>query len=99
METRGIGSYGGRVAKLQKRYADQARLDTRYVDLDEKEIGETLGDWLVERRGLQPEMAKKLATDLAESWGRGQVLSQCKDCLACTNPSISSNLKQDFMCF
>ena len=41
------------------------------MELDEKEIGETLADWLVERRGLQPEMAKVLAKDLAESWGKG----------------------------
>ena len=50
-------SYGGRVAKLQRSYAETAcRMDTRYVELDEQEIGETLADWLVERGGLRPDM-------------------------------------------
>ena len=30
------------------------------MELDEKEIGETLADWLVDRRGLRPDMAKVL---------------------------------------
>ena len=55
-------SYGGRVAKLHRSYADAARKEDRYVELDEKEIGETLADWLVERRGLRPDMAKALRT-------------------------------------
>ena len=49
--------YGGRVAKLHKCYAGAARRDDRYVELDEKEIGETLADWLVDRRGLRTDMA------------------------------------------
>ena len=40
------------------------------MELDEKEIGETLADWLVERRGLRPDMAKGLAKDVVESWGQ-----------------------------
>ena len=46
-------SYGGRVAKLHRSYAEAARKEGRYAELDEKEIGETLADWLVERRGLK----------------------------------------------
>ena len=64
------------MAKLHKCYAEAARKEDRYVELDEKEIGETLADWLVERRGLRPDMAKALAQDLAESWGRGTVERQ-----------------------
>ena len=37
-------SYGGLVAKLHKCYAEAARKDDRCVELDEKEIGETLAD-------------------------------------------------------
>ena len=46
------------MAKLHKCYAEAARKDDRYVELDEKEIGETLADWLVDGRGLRPDMAK-----------------------------------------
>ena len=64
------------MAKLHRSYAEAARKEDRYVELDEKEIGETLADWLVQRRGLRPDMAKALAKDLAESWGRGAVEAQ-----------------------
>ena len=43
---------------------EQALLDSRYTELDEKQIGQSLADWVVERHGLQPKMTTKLGGEL-----------------------------------
>ena len=45
-------SYGGRVAKLQLKFAVAARDENRYHVLDEREVASSLRDWLKDRHSL-----------------------------------------------
>ena len=51
--------YGGRVARLQSRYAAAAREDSHYSMLDERERAANL-DWLQDRRKLGEEASKAI---------------------------------------
>ncbi|CAE7506608.1 unnamed protein product, partial [Symbiodinium pilosum] len=66
-------SYGGRVAKLQLKFAVAAREENRYHTLDEREVASSLQDWLKDRRSLAEETATEVADKLAETWRTGVV--------------------------
>ena len=66
-------SYGGRVAKLQLKFAVAARDENCYHVLDEREVASSLQDWLKDRRSLPEETAAEVAgkLDLVPDGGRG----------------------------
>ena len=53
-------SYGGRVAKLQPKFAVAARDGNRYHVLDEREVASSLQDWLKDRHSLPEQTAAEL---------------------------------------
>ena len=61
-------SYGGRVAKLQLKFAVAGREENRYHTLDEREVASSLQDWLKDRHSLPEETATEVADKLAETW-------------------------------
>ena len=69
-----VRSYGGRVARLQARYATAARDDNRYSLLDEREIAANLLDWLQDRRKLGEEASKTIVDPLVHMWKTGRIL-------------------------
>ena len=69
-----VRSYGGRVARLQARYATAARDDNRYSLLDEREIAANLLDWLQDRRKLGEEASKAIVDPLVHMWKTGRIL-------------------------
>ena len=66
-------SYGGRVAKLQLKFAVAAREENRYHTLNEREVASSLEDWLKDRHSLPEETATEVADKLAETWRTGTV--------------------------
>ena len=66
-------SYGGRVAKLQLKFAVAAREENRYHILDEREAASSLQDWLKDRHSLPEETAAEVAETLAEKWRTGRL--------------------------
>ena len=64
-------SYGGRVAKLQLKFAVAARDENRY--LDERDVASSLQDWLKDRRSLPEETAAEVAGKLADKWRTGKI--------------------------
>ncbi|CAE7299782.1 unnamed protein product, partial [Symbiodinium pilosum] len=59
-----VRSYGGRVARLQSRYAAAAREDSHYSMLDEREIAANLLDWLQEARMDPPPISEAEASKI-----------------------------------
>ena len=68
-----VRSYGGRVARLQAKYAISAREDDRYTVLDEREIAANLIEWLHDRRKLGDEAARAIVEPLAFNWKNGKM--------------------------
>ena len=66
-------SYGGRVAKLQLKFAVAARDENRYHVLDEREVASSLQDWLKDRHSLPEETAAEVAGKLADKWRTGKI--------------------------
>ena len=57
-------SYGGRVAKLQLKFAGWR---------DEREVANSLQDWLKDRHSLSEETAAEVAGKLADKWRTGKI--------------------------
>ena len=68
-----VRSYGGRVSRLQSRYAAAAREDDRYFRLDEREIAANLLDWLQDRRKLSEEASRAIVDPLVHMWKTGKI--------------------------
>ena len=66
-------SYGGRVAKLQLKFAVAARDENRYHVLDEREVASSLQDWLKDRHSLPEETAAEVAGKLTDKWRTGKI--------------------------
>ncbi|CAE7334230.1 unnamed protein product [Symbiodinium pilosum] len=70
-----VRSHGGRVARLQSRYAAAAREDSHYSVLDEREIAANLLDWLQDRRKLGEEASKAIVDPLVHMWKTGRIFA------------------------
>ena len=65
-------SYGGRVAKLQLKFAVAAREENRYHTLDEREVASSLQNWLKERHSRRrprwPISLRRLGGQASSRW-------------------------------
>ena len=86
-----VRSYGGRVARLQSRYAAAAREDSRYSALDEREIAANLLDWLQDRRKLGEEASKAIVDPLVHMWKTGRIFAD----LIPVIPEVEDNLPHE----
>ena len=63
-------TFNGRVAKLQRQFAEAARRDDHYEILDEREVPVQLGEFLSDRRKLATASAFSLASRQGLIWKR-----------------------------